>query len=656
MLFSKDVHRFSFLLDGRDIWSLPHTVTSAEEGDTQTLTYSFGDLRVETRLTRHGEACEWVNYLENMGSEPSGLISELWDCDLSLPLPHEEPAKWQAYLADSAHATRVDAPRGSVWTALEFYCDTEEFTDNRRLYHLRPGETQTYATSGGRSSEAHAPFFDISKDGVGYILAVGWTGQWHFRATRSEDDVRLQSGIEDTCFRLLPREGIRTSSVLILPYTTGREQAHNAWRRLLRQDFSLLGRPGRDARAPLCAGIWGGMTSAEMLERVETIKKNRLPFEYVWIDAGWYGETTAPTPDEFEGDWGLHTGDWRPSPLCHPNGLRDVSEAVHAAGMKLLLWLEPERVVPGTPITQEHPEYFLKETAPGEAGWSWLLDLGNEAAWQYCFDTLSELIERLHIDFYRQDFNMAPLPYWRTQDVPDRRGMTEIKHICGLYRLWDSLLARFPWLMIDNCASGGRRIDIETLRRSVPLWRSDYQCPANYEVGGAQCHAQTFGAWMPHSGTGTGREYDEYRFRSAYAPGLTTNYSFSAREGFCDTEEKVAFLRKYTEEYLRVRPYLTEDIYPLTHPSTAPDVWCATQYDRPEKGDGLLTVIRRENAPYETATFALRGIRAEATYRITDADGGSFTLLGRDLLADGLTLALPEKRKAKIYFYEAISS
>jgi alpha-galactosidase len=31
-----------------------------------------------------------------------------------------------------------------------------------------------------------------------------------------------------------------------------------------------------------------------------------------------------------------------------------------------------------------------------------------------------------------------------------------------------------PQLRIDSCASGGRRNDLETMRRAVPLWRSDY--------------------------------------------------------------------------------------------------------------------------------------------------------------------------------------
>ena len=62
---------------------------------------------------------------------------------------------------------------------------------------------------------------------------------------------------------------------------------------------------------------------------------------------------------------------------------------------------------------------------------------------------------------------MAPLDFWRGNDPPDRQGMTEIRYIEGLYALWDEPRGRHPGLLIDDCASGGRRIDLEMISRSV---------------------------------------------------------------------------------------------------------------------------------------------------------------------------------------------
>ena len=248
---------------------------------------------------------------------------------------------------------------------------------------------------------------------------------------------------------------------------------------------------------------------------------------------------------------------------------------------------------------------------------------------------------------------MSPLPYWRKNDAPDRRGITEILHINGLYRLWDALLAEFPHLLIDNCASGGRRIDIETLCRSMPLWRSDAQCPANHSSMITQCHALTFPQWLPYSGTGAGRECEGYRLRSAYAPALSFTHFYYENKPYCANEEQCASLQRYLAEFCRVRPYLSEDFYPLTAHGTQNDIWCAVQYDRPTEHDGVILAYRRENSPFDRATLPMKAVDPTATYRFTDVNGVSFTVDGEKLAVDGLVLILPQKRMSNVLFYRA---
>jgi len=78
---------------------------------------------------------------------------------------------------------------------------------------------------------------------------------------------------------------------------------------------------------------------------------------------------------------------------------------------------------------------------------------------------IGDIIEKEGIDFYRQDFNMGPEYHWLCNDAPDRQGITENKHVTGYYAYWDGLVARFPKLWLDSCASGGNRNDLETMRR-----------------------------------------------------------------------------------------------------------------------------------------------------------------------------------------------
>src|SRR5207253_11022667 len=117
------------------------------------------------------------------------------------------------------------------------------------------------------------------------------------------------------------------------------------------------------------------------------------------------------------------------------------------------------------------------------------------------------------IDLYRQDFNFSPLSIWRANDAEDRQGITEIRHLTGYLAYWDELRRRHPNLLIDTCASGGRRNDLETLRRSVPLWRSDDQGDPTTEQG----HTYGLSLWCPYHGTGIGTD-STYLLRSAMIP------------------------------------------------------------------------------------------------------------------------------------------
>ncbi|MBE6931022.1 MAG: hypothetical protein E7463_12175 [Ruminococcaceae bacterium] len=650
----KNHRKFSFIYDGKTLEECKYSIRQTEQDQVLTTVYTFSDGLVVTNIARKYEkygAYEWVNYFENTGNVPTGIVSCLYDCDITLPFAHQVSRRGTVNLPDADEVTKIIWPTGSDWSKDEFSSNVDEMRESRRPQYLPVDGVRKYSSKGGRSSNGKAPFFNVHKAGTGVIGAIGWSGQWNCELSRKEDTLTIRSKIEDTHFRLLPGERLRTSSIVLMPYACDLTTAQNRWRRLLKEHFSLVGQPGRGEYAPLSASIWGGMTTKSVLERVEFIRKNQLPYEYIWIDAGWYGIDNLPSPDHVEGDWSEKTGDWRVSRLIHPEGMKDIAAAVHDAGMKFLLWAEPERARANVPMVREHPDWFLSTGNPRDD--NRLLNLGDERAYRYCFDAMAELIEELELDCLRQDFNMDPLACWRSLDEEDRQGITEIKYVNNLYRLWDELLTKYPNLIIDNCSSGGRRIDIELLRRSVPLWRSDYQCHFNCDIEGSQNHNISFNTWLPCTGTGCGNLYDEYRVRSSYAAAMMTYHTYLERDDYY-SGNKAAFIGKYMREYLSVRPYFYEDFYPLTKITNNTDAWSAAQFDRPAMGDGIVQVFRREDSPFETAVFTLGGISADKTYRFTDLDDGrSVSIRGEELCADGFRVTIKERRKAKIYRYQA---
>ncbi|MDO8303138.1 MAG: alpha-galactosidase, partial [Sedimentisphaerales bacterium] len=376
---------------------------------------------------------------------------------------------------------------------------------------------------------------------------------------------------------------------------------------------------------PVAASVHGTYcfectSQANMTKFIEDIDANSLPVEYIWIDAGWYnlnghgGETNA---------W-VWVGTWEPDPVRYPNGMKPVADEAHSHGYKFLLWFEPERVTEGSWIMLNHPDWVLKAN-----DWP-LLNLGNPAALAWAKDHFSTMIGSIGVDCYRHDFNVFPLTAWRNNDAADRQGMNEIKHIMGLYEYFDYLQAQHPNLIIDNCASGGRRIDFEMLKRAVTLTRTDYL----WYSDSAQAMQYALSNWIPLTGLGT-VSTSPYDFRSGMGSHLVTAFNNTDGSMWAPAIAQLNTLNS-------IRHLFRGDFYPLTGYSLENDIWIAWQYDRPDIGQGLVQAFRRPGSLTATSmTFKLQGLEPAASYTVTNLDGGTSTKTGNELMNTGLSITIP---------------
>jgi alpha-galactosidase len=239
---------------------------------------------------------------------------------------------------------------------------------------------------------------------------------------------------------------------------------------------------------------------------------------------------------------------------------------------------------------------------------------------------------------------VGPLPAWRQHDAPDRQGMTENLYVQGHLAYWDELRRRNPGLSIDSCASGGRRNDLETLRRSVPLWRSDYA----YEPSPMQGFSYGMAFWIPFFGTGV-NSVDAYVFRSQMTPAVGIGLDLRATPG--SYEQFGRLLNQWRE----VAPYYYGDFYPLTPYTTEDTEWMAWQFHHEAQGGGMVQVFRRPKCPYEQARFRLQGLKPEATYILRSIDTGIVNRFnGRELLNRGLLVSTATAPDSLLYSYTEV--
>jgi len=448
--------------------------------------------------------------------------------------------------------------------------------------------------------------------------------------------------------KLLPGEEVRSPRIVMQFWKGEWRRSQNIWRRWMQAHN--MPRPGGKLPPPQLAGN----TSREYVEMTEATAADENMFidryvaeklhpDYFWMDAGWYPNN---------GSW-VNVGTWEVDTKRFPNGLREVSDHAHANGIKIIVWFEPERVTKGTWLYEHHPEWLL--TAPPNPGdqlydpeWR-LFNFGNPDALKWMTDHVDQFITQQGVDLYRQDFNMDPLNYWRANDAPDRQGISEIRYVTGYLAYWDELRRRHPNMLLDSCASGGRRNDIDTLRRAVPLTRSDYLLEPGEPIS-QQMQTLGMAQWIPYFGTGTSG-VDPYVFRSQMTPGVITSWDLRRKDSDTDA------MRMLINQWRTVSVNYYGDFYPLTSYSLANDVWGAMQFDRPEVGEGFVEVFRRSRSSYETARFKLQGLDRAARYTVTNLDvSGSREISGQELMDQGLEIQLKRTPESALVTYKRVGT
>lgn len=516
---------------------------------------------------------------------------------------------------------------------------------------LLMGRTISLSPAGGRSSDATVvPFFNIkSKFSSGFVVAIGWTGKWYADICHNGESISLKAGMAKMKLILYPDEEIRSPSVCLL-FWRGNDPmtGNNKFRKFVRihkTRNNSLQLPISESLSPNspspCNGFFGCLSDTFAFDKIKKLKQINIVPDVCWIDAGWYQDG---------GDNWQITGNWIVEKKRFPYGLKPVSDAIHNAGAKFLLWFEPERVVEGTQLALEHKSWLIGLSGDKRNIYTgkkdYVFNLGLEEARLWLTDYISDFLKREGVDYFRQDFNIDPQNYWDANDLPCRIGISEIRHIEGLYAFWDSLLVRLPGLVIDNCASGGRRIDLESISRSSLLWRSDYLMD---EPEGLQNHTFGLNFYLPFHGTGN-LSYSPYEFRSALSSSMVLFWDIH------NSENSIAQMQKCMSDFKRFSPYYSGDYYPLTgiKDILMDNIWLAYQLNRPENGDGIILAFRRKNCPERSITVKLNGLNKNADYELFNEDSGQRVNIKGEELIKGIELSNPEKKSSLLFVYKQI--
>lgn len=630
----------SFVFDGNPITGIPAAwrPTSSRrriDANMSETVHEGGEaasgltLRVECTEYLDYPVVEWVARFTNTGRGPTPIISDILALD----------ARFEG-AAPVLHYSNGDFCSAEGYAALET--------------PLGAGQSLTFAPSGGRPCDRAFTYCRLVSPNGGVSLAIGWPAQWSATFAGLAGGVHVKAGQEKTRLRLMPGETIRTPRITVMFWTGDARRGANLWRRWYRAHVlpRSNGRPlgprlaahGTDEGSEFTAA-----TEDNQRRYIEKWAARGLPFDVWWIDAGWY-----PCYDkDHQRQWPI-TGTWTPDPERFPNGLKPVSDCAARHGADLLIWFEPERVRPGTQLDCDHPEWLLKVEDKDNR----LLNLGNPDARRWLTNHVCRLIQENGIRIYRQDHNFEPLRYWRENEPPDRQGINENLHVQGYLQFWDDLLARNPGLWIDSCASGGRRNDLETMRRSVPLHYTDFGY-GNHPVK-LSFHHVLF-EWLPYFKEVTlswdlegqakhDHREDSFSYHCGLGPMIMPCLDIRRDDYDYDLIRKMLGIWRRAAELM-----LNGDYYPLTPIHRTPEKWVARQFDCPEEGRGFIQAIRLPACLDEMLVVHPQALRADTVYLLENPETGERReRAGRALREDGFTFALP-RRQGAVWFYQTCS-
>jgi alpha-galactosidase len=220
-------------------------------------------------------------------------------------------------------------------------------------------------------------------------------------------------------------------------------------------------------RRPVLLNNWEatGMTFTEADVLRIAQKGAEVGVELFVLDDGWFGKRT-----EFSG-----LGDWFADRSKLPGGVKGLADKINDLGLEFGIWIEPEMVNEDSELYRAHPEYVLCTPGRGKSlGRNQLvLDFSNPEVVDYVFGMLVRAFEGAKLSYIKWDKNRSITECYSSHWPAERQGEVYHRYILGVYRLYEKLLAQYPGLLIESCASGGSRFDAGMLYYAPQAWCSD---------------------------------------------------------------------------------------------------------------------------------------------------------------------------------------
>ena len=437
-------------------------------------------LQLEHRIAwRDGDAAFTVSSVFRNGSEQPVTLEMLSSFSLGGITPFHE--------ADAPGRLRVHRFR-SVWSA-EGRLETRSI-EELHLERSWSGAgifSERFGQVGSMPVRRWFPFVAVEdvEAGVVWGAQLSWAGSWQMEIFRQHDNVCLSGGLADREFghwlkTLAPGEAMETPPVS-LSCVSG--SLYDLCDRLTAmQERAADQQPAIEQDLPIVFNewctTWGDPSQEKVVAIARRLKNSGV--RYLVIDAGWY---------KAEGtDWNSGHGDWVPSSKLFPEGLARTAELIREQGLIPGLWFEMETVGCTAKAYALIDHLLQRDGLPVSVRQRRFWDLNDPFAIDYLTRKVIDLLENCGFGYLKVDYNET-IGLGCDNHGVESLGEGLRRQTLGAYRLFDKIRDRLPHLVIENCASGGHRLEPSMLARTAMSSFSDAHELPEIPIIAANLHA-----------------------------------------------------------------------------------------------------------------------------------------------------------------------
>jgi len=345
----------------------------------------------------------------------------------------------------------------------------EQCQDDR---HTRSSKAIKVTNTGNWSAKEYLPMGSITncETGTSLFWQIEHNGSWHWEVSDQTNHLYLQlSGPTENQSHwykeLRPGESFDSVPAAVGCADGGLEavaEQLTRYRRRIRrknqdnEDMAVIFNDYMNC-------LWAEPTTAKELPLID--KAAEIGCEYYCIDAGWYSA----------GYWWDGVGEWQPSSERFPGGIEEVTAYIRQQGMVPGLWLELEVMGIKCKLAGELPDqcFFLRHKKRVQDRNRYQLDFRHPQVIEHVTAVVDRVVRDYGIGYIKMDYNIEP--GIGTEVNADSFGDGLLQHERAYLSWLDDLFVKYPDLIIENCSSGGLRMDYALLKRHSIQSTSDQE-------------------------------------------------------------------------------------------------------------------------------------------------------------------------------------